>query len=155
MIRVNNYTQDYIDSCREQISEHIEAYRKLVTTARKQSAKNGVQLDRAIEAFEPRFFAILLLTLDSCFLNRSRGIEKKDGNPLNEVRMLRNAIVSGNGFLTRDRTIKYIPSRAVLKYRLGDRVRLTEASFECLCDAFFDEIEAKYLTKERPVAGRH
>jgi hypothetical protein len=145
MLSKKKYTQEYIDNCREKLNAHVEAYRKLVQAARKNAAKNGGQLDRAIDAFEPHFFNSMVLVLDCHFAQRERGIEKKDGNPLNEVRMLCTALTTDKGMLQLDKRIKYNPSRAVLRYQPGDKVRVHEADFERLCDAFFDEIEAKYL----------
>jgi len=43
-----------------------------------------------------------------------------------------------------DKTIKYDPSKAVLKYRVGDKIELTESGFVRLCEAFLADIEAKY-----------
>lgn len=145
MLYKKKYPQEYIDACREKITGHVEAYRKLVLAARKHSAKNGATLDKAIESFEPHFFNNLVLTLDCHFARRARALEKKDGNALNEVRMLCASLATDHGMLQADKSIKYNPSRAVLRYRLGDKIRVHEADFERLCDAFFDEIEAKYL----------
>ena len=43
-------------------------------------------------AFEARFLSHLVLALDDYFLHRGRTIEGKDGNPLNEVRLLCDSI---------------------------------------------------------------
>jgi hypothetical protein len=90
------------------------------------------------------------------FVHRSRTLELKDGNPLNEVRMLANAMMynnsimsAGAGHLFADglvvKTIKYDPAKSVLKYRIGDEIKLTEADFILLSAAFFAEIERKFL----------
>ena len=42
----------------------------------------------AVDAFVPRFFNGLVLQLDYSFVHRTRNLEGKDGNPLNEVRVL-------------------------------------------------------------------
>jgi len=44
-----------------------------------------------------------------------------------------------------DKTIKFDPAKSVLKYRIGDEVKLMEADFIRLSSAFFAEIESKYL----------
>jgi hypothetical protein len=62
----------------------------------------------------------LTLVLDSYFVHRTRAIEGKDGNPLNEVRMLCNSILRSKGVLSADKTIKYEADTAVLKLRVGD-----------------------------------
>ena len=37
------------------------------------------------------------------------------------------------------------PEKSLLKLKVGEEVRLTEADFVRLCEAFFAEIERKYL----------
>ncbi|SRR6266478_2359462 len=92
MLCVNNYAQKYIDECRSRVAAQVSAYQALVATARNQAANDEPPLNAAIEAFEPHFFNNIVLALDSYFVHRARAIEKKDGNPLNEVRMLCNSI---------------------------------------------------------------
>lgn len=87
----------------------------------------------------------MILTLDSHFIHRARALEKKDGNPLNEVRMLTSLIMNNNSVMCADKTIKYDPAKSVLKRRVGDRITLNEAEFTRLGSAFLAEIEAKYL----------
>lgn len=86
MLCVNNYTQKYIDECRSRVAAQVSAYQTLVASARNQAVTNEPLFDAAIEAFEPHFFNNMVLALDSYFVHRARAIEKKDGNPLNEVR---------------------------------------------------------------------
>ncbi len=102
-------------------------------------------LNTAIETFEPHFFNNMVLTLDSYFVHRARAIEKKDGNPLNEVRMLCNSMMNNNNMMCADKTIKFDPAKSVLKYGVGDEIKLNEADFILLSSAFFAEIESKYL----------
>jgi hypothetical protein len=83
--------------------------------------------------------------LDGCFVHRSRTIEGKDGNPLNEVRMLCNSILQHRGVLTADKTIKANPSKSILKRQVRDEIKLTEADCVLLCTAFFAEIEKKFV----------
>jgi len=138
MLAVTSYPQDYIDECRARIEAQVAAYRGLVAAA-------GDGGTSAVEAFEPQFFNHLALVLDHCFAHRLRGVEGKDGNPLNEVRMLGNAILRNQGILAADKTIRYKPETSVLKLRIGDEVRLDEARFLLLAKAFFAEIEQKFL----------
>jgi len=145
MLCVNNYTQKYIDECRSRVAEQVSAYRTLVAAARTQGATDEPVLNTAIEIFEPHFFNNMVLALDSYFVHRTRAIEKKDGNPLNEVRMLCNSMMNNNNMMCADKTIKFDPAKSVLKYRIGDEIKLSEADFILLSSAFFAEIESKYL----------
>jgi hypothetical protein len=93
MLCVNNYTQKYIDRCRSRVAAQVSAYKALVAAARSKTATDKPRLKAAIEVFEPHFFNTMVLALDSYFVHRARAIERKDGNPLNEVRVLCNSIM--------------------------------------------------------------
>ena len=86
----------------------------------------------------------MILALDHFFLHRSRNMEGKDGNPLNEVRMLCNAIMENKDRMSADRTIRYKPDMSILKFRDGDEIRLNADDFARLSAAFLEEIEKKY-----------
>ena len=58
-----------------------------------------------IDAFERQLFNHMILALDHYFVHRSRTMEGKDGNPLNEVRMLCHAIMENEGRMSADKTI--------------------------------------------------
>ncbi|MGI0085947.1 MAG: hypothetical protein ACREBQ_12785, partial [Nitrososphaerales archaeon] len=83
------------------------------------------------------------------------GIEGKDGNPLNEVRVLCNSLLFNQGKLQVDKlpgwpnsagsSLTLPPDQSVLKLKAGDTIALTHAEFVRLADAFFAEIEKKYL----------
>ena len=74
---------------------------------------------RVPEAFAPLFFGNLVVVLDGYFVHRTRAIEGKDGNPLNEVRMLCSSILGHDGVLAADGTIKYKPEASVLGLAVG------------------------------------
>jgi hypothetical protein len=145
MLSVNKYTQGYVDRCRSRVAEDVSAYQGLVAAARKQSATSEPPLSSAVEAFEQRFFSNMVQALDGCFVHRTRAIEGKDGNPLNEVRMLCNSMVNNKNIMCADKTIRFDPTKSVLKYRIGHEIKLNEAEFTHLSKAFFAEIERKYL----------
>src|SRR5712691_3116752 len=141
MLGMKTYKRDYIKACRARVDADVRAYRKQVG---KTPAK----------AFEGRFFNDEVLLLDYMFVHRLTGIEGKDGNPLNEVRVLCNSILLNNGKLQVDRLpgwpnsassgIKLPPEKSVLKLKAGDEVRLSEADFERLSKAFFAELEKRF-----------
>ena len=142
MLGMKNYTQNYIDACRARVDADLRAYRKQVGKA-------------PSEEFEVRFFNDQVLLLDYMFVHRLSGIEGKDGNPLNEVRVLCNSILLNQGKVQVEKlpgwpnsavaSLKLPPERSVLKLRVGDDVKLSEADFVRLSKAFFAEMEKKYL----------
>ena len=86
----------------------------------------------------------LILALDNYFTHRQRTTEGKDGNPLNEVRMLCTSIRDFDGVLTGEKSIKYRPDAAVLGLKLGDPIVVDVPAFRRLAEAFFDEIERRF-----------
>ena len=141
MLAVTTYPQDYIDECRSRMEAQLAAYEKLASSARKDGAS---AFRSAAGSFEPLFFNNLILVLDAYFVHRTRAIEGKDGNPLNEVRMLCNSILRDHGVLSADKTIKYKPETSVLRLQVGDEIRLDGAQFRLLLDAFFGEVQHKF-----------
>ena len=140
MLGMKTYAKDYIDGCRSRVEADLLAYGILAAVARKQPAG-----EPALEAFEARFFNDLVLILDAFFVHRLRTIEGKDGNPLNEVRVLCTSMLEHQNVMTADKTIKLIPANSVLKYQFGDEIKLTEADFVRLSTAFFAEMETRFL----------
>ena len=109
MLAVTRYPRDYVTACRKRMDAQLAAYAAL--------AKKGSEAEAA--RFEPLFFGHLVLALDACFVHRTRGLEGKDGNPLNEVRMLCTSLLQHDGVLAADKTIQYDPARSVLKLKVG------------------------------------
>jgi hypothetical protein len=143
MLCINTYPQEYIDECRSRVKQQVAAYKALVTAARKQGT-SAKPLESAIESFDPVFFNNQVLLLDWFFVHRSRMLEKKDGNPANEVRVLCASLLNNDGKMGADKTIKLDPARSVLKYKVGDAIKLNEADFLKLSKAYFAEIESIY-----------
>ena len=141
MLGVKSYTQDHIDAARARVDAAGSRYGAVARAAKKTKA---APLGKALAAFEPEFFNNMVLVLDSFFTHRLRGVEGKDGNPLNEVRILCASLVENDGRLALDKTIKWKPEQSVLGYAAGDEIRVTEADFVRLAEAFFAEIEQKF-----------
>jgi hypothetical protein len=142
MLGTKQYTKQYMDECRERVERAVAAYREL-------PAKPG-------DGFEALYFNNLVLLLDYFFVHRLRMVAGKDGNPLNEVRILCNSILANDSIFTAENVaqtsafegltgIKLPPDKSVLKLSAGDAVRLTEHDFVRLSHAFFDEMERKFL----------
>jgi hypothetical protein len=147
MLGVNSYTQEYIDECRTRVAAQVKAYKAVVSAAAK--AKSA-PVGQALDALEPVFFNNLVLVLDSCFTHRLRGMEGKDGNPLNEVRVLCSSMLEHASVMQAEKTIKMNPSKSVLGYEVGDEIRVGQADFARLSDAYFAEIETRFTEDTSP-----
>ena len=128
MLAVSNYSQEHVDRTRRRIEADTAAF-----------AAAGAFADG-----EAAFFNNMVLALDRYFLHRVRKQEGKDGNPLNEVRVLCDSLVENDGVFADDSTIKLKPEETVLGLEPGDEIRLTEDDFRSLADGFLAEIEARY-----------
>ena len=144
MLCDNHYSRKYIEACEANIAIQVSAWQKLENAVRIEPSAEPSRLEGTLQEIEPHFFNNMALVLDCHFANRSRTLEKKDGNPLNELRMLCNALHSDN-ILRADKGIRYDPERAILGYHPGDEIRLNAANFIRLYLACFSEIKAKYL----------
>jgi hypothetical protein len=141
MLGMKTYSQDYIDRCRAKVDVDLRAYRHEVGNAPSRE-------------FEGRFFNDQVLLLEYMFVHRLPGIEGKDGNPLNEVRVICNSILLNQGKLQVDKlpgwpnsavaSLKLPPEKSVLKLKVGDEINLTEADFVRLAEAFFVEMEKRF-----------
>lgn len=97
MLAVNKYTKKYISECQVRMDAQLAAYAAL-------ASKAGA---KAAESFSPLFFNHLALVLDAYFVHRTRGLEGKDGNPLNEVRMLCSSILQNGGVANSGRPVDH------------------------------------------------
>ena len=141
MLGMKKYPKKYIDACRERIKTNLRAYRE---HAKKAPSKN----------FESRYFNDQVLLLDYMFVHRLTGIEGKEGNPLNEVRIICNSILLNEGKLQVEKLpgwpnsagsgMRLPQEKSILKFKPGDSIELSESDFVRLSEAFFAEIEHKY-----------
>jgi hypothetical protein len=141
MLGRKDYTQEELANARALVSGQVAAYREL---ARSVSASADGKTASALGAFEPLFFNNLVLVLDRLFVHRIRAVSGKDGNPLNEVELITEALLDHNGILRGNNVIKYRPEQSVTKLKVGDPIVLTEDQFTALADAFFADIERKF-----------
>ena len=138
---MKKYPKEYIAACRARLDADLRAYRSAVG---KTPSKE----------FEARFFDDQVLLLDYMFVHRLTGTEGKDGNPLNEVRVLCNSLLLNHGKVQVARLpgwpnsassgLILPPEKSVLKLKVGDEVRLSEADFARLSAAFFAELEKRF-----------
>lgn len=111
MLAQGTYDADYIADCRGQVEAEIAAF----DIARADSDVD----DTALEDLEGSYFAALLLALEMRFVHRLRAKEGKDGNPLNEVRLLVESLMSNGGRMVEDSKLGLDPERSVLHTRPG------------------------------------
>jgi hypothetical protein len=142
MLGRKNFTKDEIDGARAALDTQLKAYRNLVSAAAK--SKDG-DVEAALEAFEPLFFNNMTLVLDRYFVHRLRSVTGKDGNPLNEVELISDSLMSNGGELRGNNVVKYKPESSVTKLNVGDRIGLSAGEYEQLQSAFFADLERKFL----------
>ncbi|MEO6014931.1 MAG: hypothetical protein ABIQ30_15275 [Devosia sp.] len=128
-----SYSQDFIIACRKRAEKQLKLYDALAKKAGKEMGP-----------FAPEFFNTMVLALDHYFMHRLRGKEGKDGNPLNEVRMLAASLLEHDGVMSADSTIKYDPRKSVTGIAIGEKIDIDRATFETLADGFFAEIANKF-----------
>ncbi|MEO8696432.1 MAG: hypothetical protein ABI658_23160 [Acidimicrobiales bacterium] len=143
MLGRNKYTREELDQSKATIGAQLAAYKAVIRTTGGKAADKKVAA--ALEAFEPLFFNNLTIALDRFFVHRVRPVTGKDGNPLNEVEMICESLLNNNGVLRESKVIKLIPEKSVTKLQFGESIRLTGEQFERLSDAFFTELERKFL----------
>jgi hypothetical protein len=143
MLGRKNYTQDELDNGRAAIAQQLVAYRRLEAAVEQAPADGDARA--ALTAFAPLFFNNLTLALDRYYVYRLRVVTGKDGNPLNEVELLSDSLMHNGGTLRRSNVIKFVPDDSVTKLQVGDRVALTADGFERLADAFFADLERKFV----------
>jgi hypothetical protein len=141
MLGRKNYTQAELDHNKAVIGAQLATYRALETAA---GEAKDPKVRAALESFEPLFFNNLLLALDRPFVHRVRPVTGKDGNPLNEVEMICDALMLHDGIFTKSTVLKMVPDQSVLELQFGDPIRLSADQFERLSAAFFDELERKF-----------
>ncbi len=148
MLSVSAYPQGYIDKARARIAEQVAVYAELARELRGAgSAASGAMT--ALDAVEPEYFANLVIALDSHFVHRSRGQERKDGNAMNEVRVLVSSIQKHDSVMTAEKGIRLDAVRSVLGIEYGERIRIHADGFERLAAAFFEALEATYSEPDR------
>ncbi|HEY5158689.1 MAG TPA: hypothetical protein VII93_12070 [Anaerolineales bacterium] len=107
MLGRKNYTLEEVDHGRAAVKEQLAVYKKLAQAIA--SENSDKQLQSMLEAFEGLFFNNLTLVLDRFYIHRLRVVTGNDGNPLNEVELICDALMNNNGILRSNNIIKYIP----------------------------------------------
>jgi hypothetical protein len=137
MLGRKNYTKEEIEHGKKALNEQLTAYKKLA------KATDGA----ALTLFNEHFFNNMTLVMDRYFVHRLPGAdyEGKDGNPLNEVRVIVDSLITNNGIMRSDNQIKLTPEASVLGINIGDTIKLSEQDFERLSGSFFAELRRRFL----------
>jgi hypothetical protein len=128
MLGRNSYSPDYIKAVDDRVTRVLKAFDKA----------------KPAEPFASEALIDIVLGLELAFVHRLRGQEGKDGNPLNEVRMITASVLESGGVMTADKTIKWKPEASVTGLKPGDKIVLSRKQVEALADAFISEIAAKF-----------
>ena len=139
MLGRKDYTREELDNGRAAIDGQVAAYKSLV-----KSIPNGTP---AVGEFEWRFFNNMTLVLDRLYVHRLRVVTGKDGNPLNEVELMSDSLMSNDGVLRGNNVIKFVADESVLELDIGDRIRLSASQFQRLATAFFAELESRFVQR--------
>lgn len=132
MLAVTSYPQARIDAARAEADAAVAAF-------------DALPASPARAALETLFFNNLLVALDARFTHRVRNQEGKDGNPLNEVRVLCEAITENGAVMVAPiKSVKLKPETSVLGLAEGDAIALDRAAFATIADAYLAELAARY-----------
>ena len=139
VLAVTSYPEVYVQLTAAKLADQLTAYAALAA-----AVKGNGKAEAALAAFAPGYFNAMLLALDHHFMHRMRGAEGKDGNPLNEVRMLSDSIMEHDGVLKDNRTIKYKAEKAVAGVAVGQEIALDAPTFERLAKAYLEEMGKRF-----------
>jgi len=139
MLSVTSYPEVYVQLTASKVDEQLAAYAALAA-----AVKGSAKAEAALAAFAPDYFNAMLLALDHHFMHRMRGAEGKDGNPLNEVRMLVDSIMENDGVMKANSTIKYKAEKGVAGIAVGEAVVLDAETFGRLAGAYIAEIGKRF-----------
>ena len=129
MLGRKTYEPQEIDTAEAAIGDVLAAFAPLQGTA----------------ALEPLLCNALVLALDRPFVHRVRTVGGKDTNPLNEVELLVDSLLAGDGTFHTNKVIRWNPEASVLGLADGDPIVLDATRLERLAAAFFAELRARCL----------
>ncbi|CAN7189283.1 hypothetical protein LJR027_000379 [Terrabacter sp. LjRoot27] len=144
MLGMKEYEQDYIDACRSRVETQVVMFHEVAQAARDHGDADVSHLEGALESLEYEYFNNMLIVLDGYFVHRLRGVEGKDGNALNEVRVLARSLMENGGTVMADPQIRLDPAHSILGLEVGAPITLTLQQYRRISDAFLREIESKF-----------
>jgi hypothetical protein len=123
MLLRTGYDRHYVAACRESVGAAVEELRRV-------GAGSAAWIQ-------------LVVALDRWFSLRNPKVEGRDGNPLNEVRVLAESVAEHGAVMTVPKGIKLRPEESVLGFAEGEEISLDGDAFERLFDAFLAAVEKK------------
>ncbi len=140
MLGRKTFSRSEIDRARTMITSQLEAYRELARAVRGDVGDE----QPALAEFEHVFFNTLALALDRPFVHRVRAVTGTGLTPLNELELICDSLMTGDGTFRTGGVVKYAPESSLVGLEEGRHVLLTAEQFERLADAVFAELEAKF-----------
>lgn len=141
MFERKDYTQEELDHARASTDRLLAGYRTLAAAV---GNTNDEKARSALEDFQTLVFTTMVLALDRPFVHRLRKVTGKDGNPLNEVEVICDSLMNNDAVMGESTVIKLTAGESVLKFGIGDTIRINADDFERLAGAFFIELERKF-----------
>jgi len=124
MLLRTGYDCHYVAACRESVGAAVEEMRRVQAGS---AAWNQ-----------------LVPALDRWFSLRNPKVEGRDGNPINEVRMIAESVTEHSSVIVVPKGIKLAAETSVLGFEEGEEISLDGDAFERLFDAFLAEVEEKF-----------
>lgn len=137
MLTIQSYPKAFIDAAQQAIMHQLALYNDVI------AGVDEVEED-TLQDFENEFCCNIVLALEHYFVHRMVSKEGKDGNPLNEVRMLADSIMNNQGIFTDKATVTYNAPASVLGITPGQQIRLSYSDIARLQSAFFKELRERY-----------
>lgn len=134
MLARTSYDPAQIATARAAFAEMVEGWRSVA--ARSEA--------RARAAAEAQVFAQMLVALEGWFVHRARAQEGKDGNALHEVRLLALGVTENGGRFPEPGPVRWRPEQSLTGLRPGDPIRMTEALFSKLAEAFLAAMTERF-----------
>ena len=91
MLGRKSYTREEYNHAKKSIEEQLAAYKALVKVVG--SKATDKRTESTLSSFEVTFFNNMVLVLDRPFVHRLRSVTGKDGDALNEVELLCDALI--------------------------------------------------------------
>ncbi|GAB3566219.1 hypothetical protein [Spelaeicoccus albus] len=145
MLGRTNFTAAEIEHAKTTIDAQLKAYRAVADAA--EINPNDEDLNAAVDDFNSVFFNNLALALDRFFVHRVRAVTGTDGNPLNELELICQSLMTNNGVFDTGTVIKYSQGASIVKLAPGDTIHLSVDDFTRLSAAAFIELDEKFGEK--------